>query len=237
MNTTQEDEVSTWELDVYFSSGRRDDATLEAHIANCTRCSAYLASLAVAGADETALAARAALQARAASMPPEPAPSVHARRRGGWWAWTAGAATLVAGVAVLMSGRRVDAPTYVGVKGTPAVQLLVHRAGGTRIWDGRSPIRPGDALALRVACEGFSSVAIATPGPKTWTRLSDTACPSQDGPLPFTLLVDSEPGNERVAVVLSQKRLDDKALGRAITQTERTSVTWVVDFVLPKEAK
>jgi hypothetical protein len=53
--------------------------------------------------------------------------------------------------------------------------------------------------------------------------------------LPFTLIVDSQPGDEKLAVVLSQDELDDKRLQKAIVEAERTKGVWVVDFLLPKE--
>jgi hypothetical protein len=125
----------------------------------------------------------------------------------------------------------------VGIKGTPAVQLLLHRDHDTRLWDGHSPLHPGDALALRVACEGLKRVVVATPGPGGWIRLSSDACPTGDDPLPFTLQVDSEPGDEKLAVVLSQDELDDGTLQKAIAETRRSADTWVLSFVMPKETE
>src|SRR5580704_14012677 len=135
----------------------------------------------------------------------------------------AGAVAMAAAAAFVVRGQLSETDRYVGIKGTPAVQLLVHRDRDTRLWDGRSPLQPGDALALRVACEGLKRVAVASPGPGGWARLSTAACPVHDEPLPFTLQVDSEPGDEKLAVVLSQEDLDDEGLRRAIAESRRAA--------------
>jgi hypothetical protein len=113
--------------------------------------------------------------------------------------------------------------------------VLVHRDAETWIWDARSPVRPGDALALRVACEGLEHVAVASPGAGGWERITDAACPAGSEPLPFTLVVDGAPGDEELAVVLSREVLDDETLRAAVTEGRRTQDVWVTGFVLPKE--
>ena len=49
--------------------------------------------------------------------------------------------------------------------------------------------------------------------------------------------VDGEPGDERLAVVLSQGELDDATLQGAIAQTRRAPDVWVVTFVMPSSAQ
>ena len=150
----------------------------------------------------------------------------------------AGALALAAAAVLLVRTRTLaeGRDAYVGLKGTPAVQLLVHRDRDTQIWDGVRPLRPGDALALRVACEGMAHVTVAAPGPAAeWARLSATACADGDAPLPFTLRVDDAPGDEKLAVVLSRDDLEEPALRQAIAGTRRTAEVWVVSFLLPKE--
>ena len=157
------------------------------------------------------------------------------RRR---WALPAVSALALAAAAALFVHQKAPEPEgYIGVKGTPAVQLLVHRDRDTRIWDGRSPVRPGDALALKVACEGLKHVAVAAPAGSAWARLSGADCPAQGEALPFTLRVDGEPGDEKLAIVLSQAALDDDALKRAIAETRREGDVWVVTFTMPKETE
>jgi hypothetical protein len=117
------------------------------------------------------------------------------------------------------------------------VQVLVHRGNETKIWDGRSPLYPGDALAFRVACEGLRRVAVAAPSETGWARLSGAECPAKEEALPFTLEVDAEPGDERVAVVLSREEIDDKTLQKSIEEARRGGAVWVVSFVMPKETE
>jgi len=224
MTTKADGEVSTFTLDVYWASGKPADATLEQHIAGCARCRAYLASL--------------ELEAGRLPVPVVPArpDGVRPARR---WALPSAVATglaLAACVLLLVRGRPTE-PGYVGAKGTPAVQLLLHRQSDTWIWDGRSPVRPGDALALRVACEGLDHVAVAAPGAQGWARLSDAPCPGPGEALPFTLVVDDQPGDERLAVVLSRDVLDDESLRRAVVEERRASDVWTVAFLLTKKTE
>jgi hypothetical protein len=211
--------VSTFTLDVYWSSGRSGDPALAAHIAECPRCQAYLE----------------ALDAVQPPALPEIAPPKPRPRWRGVAVAAGGALALAASIALMVRARPPQNPDgYVGIKGTPAVEILVHRDRDTRIWDGRSPVRPGDAIALRVACEGLRHVTVAAPGPAGWMSLSSVDCPTQSAPLPFTLVVDGDPGDERLAVVLSQDALDDQALREAIQATRRAEDVWTVQFVLPK---
>ncbi len=227
MNEEEHASVSTLTLDVYWASGRSGDPALAQHIEGCARCQAYLAELAALEAP--------APPALLAEIARRPAPVTSLPRR---WSRVAAAAggvlALAASVALVLRTHPPTVDGYVGIKGTPAVQVLVHRDLDTRVWDGRSPVRPGDALALRVACEGLRHVAVAAPGPGGWVRLSDAACPTESAPLPFTLVVDGEPGEEHLALVLSQDPLDDQALRAAIDDTRRTGEVWAVQFVLPK---
>jgi hypothetical protein len=217
--TAREGQVSTFALDVFAVSGRASDPELAAHVDGCARCRTYLASL----------------DALEASAPPLRLPTAPPRRR--WLPPAAFALALAAGIALFVATRAPTRDDYVGVKGTPAIQLLVHRERTTRIWDGRTPLRPGDTLALRVACEGMKHVAVAAPAPTEWAALSRAACVDGDAPLPFTLRVDDAPGDEKLAVVLSRDELGDDALREVIAQGRRTADVWVVSFVLPKEVE
>jgi hypothetical protein len=232
MTTSEKDELSPFELDVYWASGRPADAGIERHVERCTRCRAYLESLDVGQAASPPVVAPVALAPSSASAT-SPAARPRPRRR---WALPLAGALALAASAVLVARTTLLTPhDYVAVKGAPGVQLLVHRGGETRIWDGRSPVRPGDSLALRVSCEGLAHVAVAAPAPTEWRRLSaDAACPASGDPLPFTLVVDDQPGGERLAVVLSRDALDDGRLRRAIEQEERTASVWVVQLELRK---
>jgi hypothetical protein len=221
--TGTEAEVSTFALDVFYAGGKAGDPALESHVAGCARCRAYLETL-------------ASLETPALRLPAAAEPPV--RRH---WALPAVSALALAAAAFLFVHQKAPAPEsdgYVGVKGTPAVQLLLHRGNETHIWDGRSPVRPGDALALKVACEGLKHVAVAAPAGSAWSLLSGAECPAQTSEaLPFTLRVDGEPGEEKLAVVLSEGALDDAAMKKAIAKGSRDGDVWVVTFTMPKETE
>jgi hypothetical protein len=219
MTTPTDVHVSTFSLDLYFASGRPPGAAVEEHLAACGRCRAYLAMLVTLE------------DARSTPRVPE-AP---ARRRPRWTAITIAASVTATALGVLFVRGRTAEPNYVGAKGTPAVELLVHRGSATWIWDGRSGIRPGDALALRVACEGMDRVAIAAPRSTRWERVTEARCPIGSDPLPFTLVVDASPGSESVAVVMSHGSLDDDSLRSAIEHGTHGDDTWVQVLVLSKE--
>jgi hypothetical protein len=222
--------VSRFELDVHWSSGRPAEATIEAHVLACGACQRYLAHL-----DRIAA---------------EPAPAWNpgrARSSGGpraatWRRWvglTGSAAAVALGALIYLRARPAahegDPGAYVGVKGSPAVQVLVRTPAGTSVWDGRAPVHPRDALALEVACEGFARVAVAAPSQGGgWTRLAEAECVRAPLLLPFTLVIDEQPEDERVAIVFSSERVDDGALTAAIEGEARTRDAWVVGLVLPK---
>jgi hypothetical protein len=215
---------STFALDLHRASGGHEPA-MASHLAACESCRAYLASL----------------DALDATRPPLPTPSSGPGRNALRWRWAMPAAAslaMAAGVLAYVGSRSHTDGSYVGVKGMPSVELMIHRDEDTFVWNGSAPIRPGDALAFRVACEDLSRVAMAAPDPDAatrWLRLKDAACPA--GPsatLPFTLLVDGESQRERFAVVMSRTRLDDDALSSAASAGAQSTDVWTVRFDLPK---
>ncbi|HEU4583824.1 MAG TPA: hypothetical protein VFS67_36455 [Polyangiaceae bacterium] len=220
--TANEEHLSMFELDLYFAT-RAPDARIEQHVASCERCSGYLSELEQLQQAVPRAAAKRAL--------PRQRP-VRSRIFALSLAAIAALGTLtVLRVVPLDSG----APA-VGVKGSPAVQLLVQRRSETRPWDGASPVRAGDALALRVVCEGFERVAVAVDtGGERWSRLSEGACPAAGAALPFTLLVDDEPGAEHLAVAFSKSALAERTLQQAIAERRRDAQVWVTRFELVKE--
>lgn len=230
--TANEEHLSMFELDLYFAT-QASDARIEEHVESCERCSGYLAELAaLQSAADVPLTrpASAASEAR-------PARRSSARRRTFALSLTiASLASLAVLTALLVVPRAPEGP-IVAVKGGPAVQLLVRRGAETRAWDGSSPLRAGDALGLRVVCEEFGRVAVASgTGPGRWSRLSEGGCPPAGAPLPFTLEVDDEPGAERLAVVFSKSELDARALEQAIEARRLDRQVWVTRFELAKEA-
>lgn len=108
------------------------------------------------------------------------------------------------------------------------MQVLVRGPLRAEIWDGRAPVRPNDALAFRIACEGFARVAVLAwvDAKAPAVRMYEGACPQPAAVLPFSLVVDSAPGDESVAVVLSTRRLDDRALQAAALERRKGKDVW-----------
>jgi len=227
---------SCFALDVYFAS--RDAGAAEnepaspiaKHVASCARCASYLAELEALDAQGDARLPPRALRVT---------PPSRSRRLLGQIAPAAAIAALAAVVIVYVRGRSAsDDAQYLGVKGMPAAQVLVRSDGQTRVWDARSPVRAGDSLAVHVACEQFRHVTVASAPPGGGlVRLSDGPCPTTPDTLPFTLLVDDQPGQERLLVVLAQSRLDDAALAAAVRVSSRSAGVWVAAFELAKEER
>jgi hypothetical protein len=236
MSHVEERDPSTLALDAYWASGRAPDARIERHLDTCARCSTYLREL--DALHETA---------RAAPIPPlleesgevaerrsDPR-ALRPRRALGVAPVVVGLAAVAALVALLSRATLPSRPAYVAAKGAPAVDLLVRRGAATRLWDGRSAVRPGDALALRVACESAKHVAVAAKAEPAWKVLAEVDCPAQGDVLPFTLVVDDAPGEEDLAVVLSPDAMSEERVRAAVADSQRADDAWVVDFALPKE--
>jgi hypothetical protein len=220
---------SSFDLDVHFVE---PSPQIAEHVASCAQCAAYLAEL------EALVERKPLAEPRSApgAAPPARAPApqrLHAPLR--LVAPVAGALALAAAFALYLRGRTGEDADYVGVKAAPAVQLLVRSGGTTRVWDGVSRLRPGDAIAIRVACEQLEYVTVAADAPAGLARLSDGPCPKSPSPLPFTLVVDDQPGRERFSVVLAKRRLDDGQLRERVRENARDRDVWVTAFDLPKE--
>jgi hypothetical protein len=225
--------VSVLDLDAWFASTKteRESANgreIAAHLAACVHCRRHIEAM---GED--------ALPPLPARIPPSGTRHRAPRRL---LPRLVPAALTVLAVAAslalyLRSRNTIDEASYVGVKGAPAVQVLVRREGHVRVWDGVSPVRSGDALAVRVACESFGHVVVAADGASGITRAWDGACPgsSSDTTLPFTLVVDAEPGREHFSVVLSRQRLDDARLEAAVRGSTRGAEAWTMAFDFAKE--
>jgi hypothetical protein len=221
--TTEKRHPSTLTLDVYFAEDRRADGVVETHLETCARCRRYV--------EELERLTDEPLARPIATPSPRKAARWTSSRQ--WMASVGGVVAAAAAAAVLEPGN--DPVAYVGTKGTPAVQALINR-DQTSVWDGHSPIHAGDSIALRVACEGFPDVTVATPSADRsgWTSLFEGACPANAEPLGFTLLADDEPVEERVAVVLRRNPLDDRQLQSAIQNKARTANLWTVELTFPK---
>lgn len=226
--TTNEEHISMFELDLYFAT-QLPDARIEEHVTTCTSCGGYLAELA-------ALQMQRSMPLPAGGRPGGGSSARRSRPRALGLTLAAGLAVLGAVTGLLVVSR--EEPAAVASKGTPAAQLLVRRGEVTRPWDGESPVRPGDVLGLRLACEELRYVAVSTRSADTrrrWSPLFQGECPDTGAALPFTLVVDDQPGVERFVVVLSASPLDPGALDDAIERRRTDASAWVARFELGKE--
>jgi hypothetical protein len=229
MNPDLSREPSTFALDVYFAAGEHADPALKLHVEGCARCRAYLAEL----ASQDGLGGLA--------VAPGAAGARDRRARGRWQSLRTSALMAAAALGALALWRASEDTRdtrglgYVGTKGVPAVQVVIRSADTTRVWDGRSPLRPGDAVALRAECDHFVrlSVVAGEPAPGL-TRVYDGVCPAGADVLPFSLVADAKPGVERIHVVWSEARLDTARLLSALQRQERSDTIWVQRVVLHK---
>jgi hypothetical protein len=78
-------------------------------------------------------------------------------------------------------------------------------------------------------------LARSVDAPKRWASLFQGDCPAPGTALPFTLVVDDQPGVERFAVVFSGSPLDARALDEAVDRRRMDGDVWVTRFELGKE--
>lgn len=200
---SDERHFSTFEIDLAWAEGLASHPELEAHLVKCTDCTAYVDEL-------------RALDAM-------PAPAIRRRRSPRRW-MAPGVATLALAAAVLLFLRQRPEQAgsngaYVGVKGgAPASMLLLKRGEITRPWDGREPIRPGDVVAIHVACEGHPHVVVQAKDEGRWAQVAENECPREPGVLPFTLVVDERPGDEEVRVVFSPEQTFEFVLRKEVSR-------------------
>jgi hypothetical protein len=178
-------------------------------------------------------------------------------RRSLWWAGF-GASSLAAAAAVLLlvrpPGSRPARPTFeesaarsvvtalgggVRAKGTvPATRLYVKRGDDVWVWDGQTPIRPGDRLRLELQAAGYSHVSVAstpTPGQGS-VVLHQGDLREGAGLLPISFRVDAQGTREIISVILADQPV------AAVWHTDAGahllppgSASWRQVLILPKE--
>ena len=220
------------------------------HVAACERCRARLQAL----GDPAPLPA--ALEQRLRREAPARRPRWPWARR----AWTGGLVAAAAGlILIAVVGRWPDeaAPAarvadgsggappateeaHDTAKGGRAVGLFVRRGGVTFLWDGREPVRAGDALRLEVVPDGLGFVHVFSevdgPGGASLQHLHQAAIPAgAGGVLRAAWQVDGASRREILVVVLSRAPLD-VAAARAAARSAPTDDTWVARLVLPVAA-
>jgi hypothetical protein len=197
---------------------------LTEHLAVCLQCQTHLKALAE----------------RLPPLPPQFAALPPRRARWRLPSFSLGAAALAA-AAVLVAlaiGLQPRPPaSRLTVKGTPSVAVYLKRAGRVALWDGHSPIQPGDRLRLEVAPEGYRYLAVASPagGNQLGEPLFQGAIdPARAETLPDSWLVDDAPGAEALVIALSQSPLATEVLADAAAHARRDPEVWTTTLLLPK---
>ncbi|MGC4120954.1 MAG: hypothetical protein QM765_41540 [Myxococcales bacterium] len=144
-------------------------------------------------------------------------------------------ATAAVAFFVLWSGP-VSKPE-VQIKGQAAVALFVKRGEQVRLWDGRSPVRPGDLLRLKVVPEGLGQVLVAVPTPDGGLSAlyQGVIATREETLLPESWRVDDSAGPEVLAIALSAERIDVGTLKQALEQTAPRADLWTTVLSLQKE--
>jgi len=203
--------------------GAPSKATRE-HLAACACCGSYVRRL----------GDRAPLPAWLSELEAQP--------RGFWRRFRlpvlglGGALALASTAAIVV----LETPTkpLIASKSAPTLTLYVKRADEVSVWDGHSPIAPGDRLRLRVAPEGLRQVLVASLADGRPSVLYRGALPSKGEPLlPESWQVDDSPGPEGLAVVLSADPIMDEQLPAIVRERPRTSKVWTTVLNMPKSAR
>lgn len=170
---------------------------LRAHLDACPECRGYVASL----AEPPAAADLSEIRRKFAQRKRWPVRAL----------WAALPVAAAACALLFVRHQPVATPAaseqpYVGAKGFASVWIYVKRGTNSALWDGKQPFFPGDQLRLKLDPGRFQRVSVySLHDPAAPERLYAGALrPNQDATLPDAWELDSEPGAERLVVVLSQ---------------------------------
>ncbi|WP_257456467.1 zf-HC2 domain-containing protein [Archangium lipolyticum] len=196
---------------------------IRAHLASCPRCAGHVDAM---GRPPPVPSWVTSL----ADEPRRPSPLLR------WVPWGAGALAAVLALVLWVPRGLEETPspmTGIRAKGGPAVALYVKHGDSVRLWDGTSPVAPGDLLRLKVMPEGFTWLTVAAPEGGSWQVLHEGPLSAQGE----TLLPTSwrvEPGDqpERLLVVLGHEPLAPESLSRLDTEAPRTTEVWVLPLTL-----
>ena len=136
-------------------------------------------------------------------------------------------------------GTPVGSHDYVGTKGGPELWLYVKRRKNVALWNGTDPVIPGDLLRLKIQPDRFKHITVF--GAKRTaageiSRLYDGAIASGEATaLPFSMVVDAEPGNETLLVVLGSAAVGPDQVDKVLAgDGEKDGRWWSRRVVLSK---
>jgi hypothetical protein len=198
---------------------------VRAHLATCSRCSEHVA----------AVGRPPPVPAWATALADTPRPSRAAR----WMPWGLGALAALLAL-VLWVPREAEEPrSRLRIKGGPAVALYVKQGetndAPVRLWDGESPVAPGELLRLKVMPEGFTWLTVAAADGDSWQVLHEGPVPERgETLLPTSWRVEPGEAPERLLIVLGHAPLSPESLSRLADDAPRTGTQWVFPLTLPK---
>ena len=131
------------------------------------------------------------------------------------------------------------APTSPGpdttAKGAPAVTVWLKRGDAVAAWDGKSRLRPGDAIRLEAAPAGFGYLTIVSTADGAVTTLFAQALDRTGRPvLTPAWELDARGAEEHLAVLFTREPVD--VAGAPALLGRRDAEAWCLHEVLPKES-
>ena len=116
-------------------------------------------------------------------------------------------------------------------KGQPSFAVWLIRGDSSSLWDGRSPLAPGDRLQLRLAGAGFTQVVVGVEQEGRWAPLYEGAVnPHGETQLPQSWLVDDRDPSMRLGVLLCDGLCPGDALAGIALERPRSATRWWSEF-------
>src|SRR5262249_34179578 len=108
----------------------------------------------------------------------------------------------------------------------PAVAIHVKRGERVALWDGQSPVHPGDRLRIEVAAEGYRHVRVTTGTELGGTTvLYEGVLPAERSwLLPLSFEVNEKGSTETLDIVLSEGRVSGKSWSTHLVLIKTPSV-------------
>jgi len=201
---------SSLDLDfVALGSGR---AEVVAHVDSCERCQTHVAQ-------STPTLEVAPAWAQVAPRP----------RFGLSWGLGLAFATAMALLVVFV--RPMPNEPSTRAKGQPSFAVWVVRPEATTLWDGRSPLRSGDRLQLRLASAGFTQLVVGVEQGGHWEQLFEGPVNAEgETQLPQSWLVDDHDAVMRLGVLLCDGPCGEVPLLQVAREKPRAAARWWSEF-------
>lgn len=227
-----------------FVAGATTSRTMQEHVASCLACQQHMARVRPDTNDLPAWVHRLPVLVpppgrQASHLSGHSFSGLRARLRGFWLPVLATAPALAIAVFLLMRTRpdAVREPqAYVGIKSAgPMVWAYIKRGNDTFLWDGSSKVLSRDLLRLKIDAMNHTHIsAFGRDAAGGWQRLWDGPVQGK-GPttLPVAWQIDSQPGDERILLVLSDEAVRSEELSDVKGKTTNKH-WWQLELVFPK---